>query len=161
MRPTDAISVSNVALARPLSRAERAKAFVLELQAAIAVTRPTSKARALALINATLNAVEDRYSGIVWRPGMPFDRDSGRMLPLADDLYVGPALIWQGKPANVTVDILEADFYQTRGNDVLIAANGAFELWTLQRTASDGAIVPPVCLVRCPGIDGRVISRAT
>lgn len=160
MRLTDATSVSTGALARPLLRGERAKAFVSELQAAIVRRRPRSKNEAFALINRVLNAVEDRHSGVMWHPGMPIDRDSPRMMPLARDIYAGPALIWQDRPTGVTLAIPEADHYQTRGNDVLIAPNGAFEIWTLKRTSPEGAQVPAVCLVRCPGVDGRVISVA-
>ncbi len=91
----------------------RATAFVSELTAAASAHRPASFAEAFALINDIMNSVEDRSSGIAWHPGMPLDRDAGRMLPLADDIKLGQAAGWP-RASDVRINMPLATWYGTQ-----------------------------------------------
>jgi hypothetical protein len=142
-----------------LTRGERSKIFLSLLAAAHAAQIPRSKADAFALVNAAMNTVEDRYSGITYKPNL--ERDCGRMLPMTDDLYVGSATYWSAKPADTDVLIGNADVYETRANFVLVADNGATELWLSPRVTPEGVVEGPAkCLWRAAGRDGLTISKS-
>jgi hypothetical protein len=143
-----------------LSKGDRAKIFLALLDAAHLTCPQHSKSGAFALINAAMNAVEDRYSGIAWRPGMIVDRNSERMLPITLDLYQGPVGAFRSELSGVDLIIRTADVYQTRRNHVLVADNGAFELWLSPSVAADGVTMKPGrCLLRVAGDDGRSITQ--
>lgn len=116
-----------------MDKSERFALFVQELRKAAAAA---SFEEARQLVESVLNSVEDRYSGVPFRPDQW--RDDGRMYPPQDDA--------ERKSAMVGVRV-----FRTRGHRVWIAVNGALRITTagtseervvLDRAGKDGGRCP-------------------
>jgi hypothetical protein len=90
--------------------------------------------QAYRLIESTLNAIEDKYSGVAFDPGA-WKTDGRIYLPQADRSF----------RSTEHHDVVK---YQSLGHWTFIAANGAFLIHEIQR----GKVV-----VDRPGLDGRAV----
>ena len=117
-----------------LTKAERIRLFLVRLTAAPAAA---SHDEALALIAATLSAVEDEHSGIPANPAnWQFD---GRMYPPQSDM---------ARPA---ADRPGVTIYRSRAHRTLLASNGAFTIIDVNTNA---------VLIAKPGRDGQTVPPA-
>lgn len=96
-----------------MDKRERFALFVRELQEAAAAA---SAEEARQLVESVLNSVEDRYSGVPFRPDSW--RDDGRMYPPQDDSERQSAIV------GVRV-------FRTRGHRLWIGFNGAIRITTV------------------------------
>lgn len=116
-----------------MDRSERFALFVRELQEAAAAA---SYEEARQLVHSVLNNVEDRHSGVPFRPENW--RSDGRMYPPQDD-------------AERKSPIPGVRVFRTRGHRVWIAVNGAIRITTagaaedrvvIDKAGKDGGFCP-------------------
>lgn len=116
-----------------MDKSERFALFVRELREAAAAA---SFEEARQLVEAVLNTIEDRHSGVPFRPDNW--RDDGRMYPPQDD-------------AERKSPITGVRVFRTRGHRLWIAANGAIRIATtgtleervvLDKAGKDGGRCP-------------------
>jgi RHS repeat-associated protein len=102
---------SRIGVKTVLGKSDRLKIFTARLKEAAPVS---NQKEALNLINTTLDAVEDQYSGVLKAKGIP-NRDDGRMYGILDEKYV-TTLKDGTKVAN------------TKGNRIVLNKDGGFEI---------------------------------
>jgi hypothetical protein len=140
-----------------ITKPSRLRAYLVLLGEAAKRYPPSDAASALALVNDTLNAIEDRYSGVPLTPG--FSRDGGRIYPILDDLYVGRAGVWDYAVQNLVVNQPGARHYTTKANDVLVGPEGSIEIWLSARTSTlTGDTTPPRRLLQTRDRRGHTIT---
>ena len=120
-----------------MDRSARFALFVEELNGAAPVA---TLEEARMLLEAVLNGVEDRYSGVEFDPANW--RDDGRLYPPQDD-------------REIEADQEGVRTFKTVGHHVSFGANGAIRITKIAFTP--GSAFPAV-VVDKPGRDGRKIS---